>query len=722
MLELGFTGTRKTVTDHGILFRRVGDLGHFLMQTDMYPSCVSLGAFGCTNKLQIAQSSWYRRLQTVTFENLYWIYPVDPLVSFPPDTTNSIPMDEWKYFRYIMSRNASESVSAASSPATNIVSTSESDELRADEWRMAYEECHAAGLHGDYCADTPLWGPVTPSSSASTTSTSCLCSAPTPPSSAGSSSITGGNLPNASTNASSLLSGTNTTTTTVTVTAPVFPSHVEGCLSEYAIKDPYLYLHYTNTNHGPKNKQPKEQILAITPPETCYTGDARPEAKWEKGEINRERAFLQSHKWQRKFFYQWSSDGAEIVSSSDTQVTLDSKVFHFAPVMPLTFKLEFPKTPPDPATALLNQANMLVTHLVGRISVDLEACRRFLRDPYVGEQVDARVSNFALFLVSKNGQIICAKEKMDQVRLTETPPGDTTQHAAAGAPTSGSLAYQQQRSPQKTGARLSIKSIWEVAHEEISSFFSADRWRKLVARLEKASLSRIPRFDVQESAAASSTISRQQTGLGSTTANTYNVDNVGIVYKTASSADEASSSTNTNSDSSGTNTVSRGTHGTVSIAGTYFTLDNAVKNPDAESADEDDASVNAYEALREDIETEQLLPETGEMWVRRISHPRFADFYIVSYMDADSFIDSGASSVFLMLIVLGIAPIFLILLVVALFAIRDQAILMRARGRDKALAEAKETLEAVSAAIGRRKGAGLPQNETDGAQIPDPDS
>ncbi|CAD7949513.1 unnamed protein product [Amoebophrya sp. A120] len=644
-LELGFLGTRKPVTEHGIIFRKTGPLGHFILQSDMYPSCVSIGAFGCVPDMKIPQRSWYQRLTKISFENLYLIYPLDLLTmkvspeNFEMSKQSIVKMNEWDWFRYVLAKQDINETSMVSN-----------NEIRIDEWKLAYEECHAAAASGDFCDaggnplvavfNNPLNAIIGARASASGQSGSGGSTSATGVSSAtvsasASSNSTAIMISSASTSSTStltttapaplqVLNTTPTSTTTITLTIPSFPNVVDGCFTAYQITDNYLYFHFKHDR--------SEHLYVIDPPESCYRSDSGQSRgiNWEEQTIARQRAYLQGRKWQRRIYFEWNQDGPDFVSTSGTQIDLSGDAFKFSPAMGLTFKLEFPDAPLDPNLQNLNLAEMQVTHIIGRISVDLTGCSSFMRDPFVDEYLGAESSaaqvreDFEAFIVDKGGRIVCARSLDDQVRKVDNS-GKNTQ--------------------------LQFKKIWELAHFKDDLGLSPTSWALTVAKLDT-----IPTLPP---------LSGGMVGVRSKV-DQFELPNYANEYETTTSASSSA------------------------------------------ELDHEDANLGP-------------LGWGSPFVIRRIRHSRMAGFYVVTRMTTAPFSStaSGIAAVFMTLVILGGSPFVLCCSIVGLFAIRDVAIYKKETQRQRALLEAKATLEAVAAATGGGGTAGrnLNQTEVDDAKM-----
>ncbi len=93
LLQLGFQGDKASVTQGGIVFRRVGPKGHVLLQSDLYPSCISIGIFGCSRNLTITSAPWYKRLKTIDMAQYVVQTQIDPLLD-PDEDYTSIEMND----------------------------------------------------------------------------------------------------------------------------------------------------------------------------------------------------------------------------------------------------------------------------------------------------------------------------------------------------------------------------------------------------------------------------------------------------------------------------------------------------------------------------------------------------------------------------------------------------------------------------------------------------
>eukprot|EP00392_Amoebophrya_sp_AT5.2_P003052 g3057.t1 len=657
-LEIGFLGTRLPVVDHGILFRKIGSpasgIQHFVMQSDMYPSCLAIGAFGCVDDLRIPSRDWYKKLAPIRFENLFFVYPIDPLVTFTSSSPaapwdqglssladGAIAMNEWKWFRYVLSAGSGSGRG-----------------LSVDEWRLAYEECRAAGVRGEFCnggsvGGNGIFGDVlevggagnangTSSASmaagvsvGSTTDQTSNSTTSNKNSSGGSTAAAGGAVvPTATTignatgdllNATTTSSTRQPTTSTSTLTAPTYPELVEGCFSHYQVSQPYLYMHFANDK--------SEYLSPVTqPPESCYTGP-RPSAKWEPEEISKEHAFLKSQKWQRQIYFEW--EGPSFISTTETQGPLSSETFDFAPAVGLIFKLQFPEVPIPEEQQKLNLADMVVSHLVGKVSVDLTGCSKFLRDTYVDyvtrNDRDARgvasTDNgeyFDALIVNRQGEIVCARDIMSQV-------------ARRGG---GS---------RKSGLRF--RYLWEKFPDV---GLESAQWAKIVQRLDFASP--LPAHSGGEMREEGQPSARSRKRRAQETA----------------------------------------------VGGSRFQQDESVYNlaipppggsfagPDSEAHDAHVRDAGGFDD--DSFAVANLLPKDGSFQVHRVRHSRMAGFYVVTRLDDAVFLSSSTSAVFVALIILGILPWFLnCCCVLCCFVMREQAVKLKQKKRDKALDEATRT-------------------------------
>lgn len=63
MAQFGFVGSHLGIASGGIVLRRVGPQNHLLMQSDIYPSCLAIGIFGCTSNMSFIEEPWFTRLK-----------------------------------------------------------------------------------------------------------------------------------------------------------------------------------------------------------------------------------------------------------------------------------------------------------------------------------------------------------------------------------------------------------------------------------------------------------------------------------------------------------------------------------------------------------------------------------------------------------------------------------------------------------------------------------
>ena len=93
MLQLAFEGDRVSVTSGGVIFRRIGPKSHVLMQSDLYPSCISIGIFGCSRNLTFSSQTWYSTLKAVDMAQFLVQTQLDPLLD-PTEIPDQIPMGD----------------------------------------------------------------------------------------------------------------------------------------------------------------------------------------------------------------------------------------------------------------------------------------------------------------------------------------------------------------------------------------------------------------------------------------------------------------------------------------------------------------------------------------------------------------------------------------------------------------------------------------------------
>ena len=71
MAQFGFQGSHVGIASGGIVLRRVGPYNHILMQSDIYPSCLSIGVFGCTANLTFIEEKWFKDLRAIDLSKTY---------------------------------------------------------------------------------------------------------------------------------------------------------------------------------------------------------------------------------------------------------------------------------------------------------------------------------------------------------------------------------------------------------------------------------------------------------------------------------------------------------------------------------------------------------------------------------------------------------------------------------------------------------------------------
>lgn len=129
-----------------------------------------------------------------------------------------------------------------------------------------------------------------------------------------------------------------------------------------------------------------------------------------------ERNFYQKYyfeqEYQLTYHWEWARESPEFFSRLDTQVSLDSNIFYWAPTMSVVFKMQFPEIVDRSADAnkfaTVNKEE--TSHVLGKLTLDTTQFFPMLTDTVLGD-----FGRF--FVVNRNGAIISSAVLEDQIQI-----------------------------------------------------------------------------------------------------------------------------------------------------------------------------------------------------------------------------------------------------------------------------------------------------------------